>query len=305
MIYLQPENQHLLRIRSKKPGYILITADTFHLSNFTFTFNNLTTMKLKIYQIDAFTDKLFGGNPAAVCPLEEWLPDELLQNIAKENNLAETAFYVPNGDEYLLRWFTPTVEVDLCGHATLAAAFVLFSLENHSGSTIRFYSPRSGELIVTKKDNLLTLDFPTDIITKVEPLPFLTDAFDSMPIEILKGKTDYLYVFENEESIRTISAHMENIAKIPARGVIITAPGNDVDFVSRFFAPQSGVIEDPVTGSAHTTLTPYWAKKLNKKTLTAIQLSERQGHLICTYLKDRVEISGHARHYLTGEIFVE
>ncbi|MDD4971647.1 MAG: PhzF family phenazine biosynthesis protein, partial [Paludibacter sp.] len=259
-------------------------------------------MKLKIYQIDAFTDKLFGGNPAAVCPLEGWLPDELMQNIAKENNLAETAFYVPNGEEYLLRWFTPAVEVDLCGHATLAAAYVLFNLENHSGSTINFNSPRSGKLVVTKKDDLLTLDFPTDSLEQVEPLPYLTDAFDSMPIEILKGKTDYLYVYRNEETIRTIIPHMDNIAKIPARGVIITAPGNEVDFVSRFFAPQSGVIEDPVTGSAHTTLTPYWADKLKKTTLTAIQLSDRKGHLTCTYLTDRVEISGQARHYLTGEI---
>lgn len=262
-------------------------------------------MKLKIYQIDAFTDKVFGGNPAAVCPLEAWLPDELMQHIANENNLAETAFYVPDKDEYLLRWFTPTVEVDLCGHATLAAAYVLFNLENHAGQVIRFNSPRSGELLVKKQDDLLTLNFPTDILTKVEALPFLTDAFDILPVEIWKGKTDYMYVFENEKMIHSITPHMDCIAKIPGRGVIITAPGEKTDFVSRFFAPQSGVAEDPVTGSAHTTLTPYWANLTGKKQLTAMQLSERQGHLTCTYSGDRVEISGQARHYLTGEIYVD
>ena len=262
-------------------------------------------MKLKMYQIDAFTDKIFGGNPAAVCPLEAWLPDKLMQSIAKENNLAETAFYIPDKEEYLIRWFTPAVEVDLCGHATLAAAFVLFNFENHSGETIRFLSPRSGKLIVNKHENNITLNFPTDIITQIEITPLLSNAFNIMPIEIWKGKTDYLYLFKDEAEIRTILPDISHISTFEVRGVIITAPGNDVDFVSRFFAPQSGVIEDPVTGSAHTTLTPFWNAKSDKTHFTAIQLSERLGQLDCTYLHDRVEISGQARHYMTGEIFVE
>jgi PhzF family phenazine biosynthesis protein len=262
-------------------------------------------MKLKMYQIDAFTDKLFGGNPAAVCPLEAWLPDKLMQSIAKENNLAETAFYVPDKEEYLIRWFTPAVEVDLCGHATLAAAFVLFNFENHSGETIRFLSPRSGKLIVNKHEDNITLNFPTDIITQIEITPLLSNAFNIMPIEIWKGKTDYLYLFKDEAEIRTILPDINHISTFEARGVIITAPGNEVDFVSRFFAPQSGVIEDPVTGSAHTTLTPFWNTKSGKTHFTAIQLSERLGRLDCIYLHDRVEISGQAIHYMTGEIFVE
>ncbi len=262
-------------------------------------------MKITIYQIDAFTEKLFGGNPAAVCPLDNWLSDEVMQNIANENNLAETAFYVPSGEEYLIRWFTPTVEVDLCGHATLAAAYVLFFLEKHTGQSITFSSPRSGKLVVSRKEDLLTLNFPSDSIANVETSLELTNAFDIMPVEILKGKTDYLYLFKNEEEIHRIKPTMDNIARLNARGVIITAPGNEVDFVSRFFAPQSGVNEDPVTGSAHTTLTPFWSQKLGKTELTAHQLSPRQGFLTCTFLNDRVEISGKARHYLTGEIFVD
>jgi len=261
-------------------------------------------MKLRIYQIDAFTSKVFGGNPAAVCPLQAWLSDELMQSIANENNLAETAFYVPNGKEYLIRWFTPTVEVDLCGYATLAAAYVLFFLENHAGDAVTFSSPRSGKLTVTRKDDLLTLNFPSDNLVKVEASLMLTDAFNLQPVEILKGKTDYLYCYKTEDEILAIIPNMDHLVKLNARGVIITAPGNEVDFVSRFFAPQSGVNEDPVTGSAHTSLIPYWSQKLGKTHLTAMQLSKRQGHLTCTYLNDRVEISGKARHYLTGEIFV-
>ena len=227
-----------------------------------------------------------------------------MQNIAKENNLAETAFYIPNGNEYLIRWFTPAVEVDLCGHATLATAFVLFNLENHEGPVINFYSPRSGKLTVTKKDELLTLNFPSDNLVKVEINSFFTDAFDITPVEIWKGNTDYLYVFDHENQIRIIIPAFDKISRLSARGVIITAPGLEADFVSRFFAPQSGVTEDPVTGSAHTSLTPYWASRFGKARLTAIQLSERQGHLTCKYLDDRVEISGEAKHYLTGEIFI-
>jgi PhzF family phenazine biosynthesis protein len=259
----------------------------------------------KIYQIDAFTDKVFSGNPAAVCPLDKWLSDELLQKIAMENNLAETAFYVKQDNIYQIRWFTPTVEVDLCGHATLAAAFVLFNYENHSDNEVNFYSPRSGNLTVRKQGDDLTLNFPTDVFEQIDLFSELIAGFDIKPMEALKGKTDYMLVFENEGQIKNITPNFEKISKLKGRGVIVTSKGDHVDFVSRFFAPQSGIDEDPVTGSAHTTLTPYWAKKLDKNELTAIQFSERKGYLRCNYLNDRVEISGQAKLYLIGEIFIQ
>lgn len=262
-------------------------------------------MKQKLYQVDAFADKVFSGNPAAVCPLDHWLHDDILQKIAMENNLAETAFYVEQGNQYEIRWFTPTVEVDLCGHATLAAAFVLFNFENHQGNIVHFYSPRSGELTVTKKDNLLTLNFPTDEFHQIEITDEITESFNFTPKLAFKGKTDLLLVFNTEEEILKIIPNFAKISNLNGRGVIITAKGNTVDFVSRFFAPQSGINEDPVTGSAHTTLTPYWANQLGKNELTAIQLSERRGYLKCTYLNDRVEISGQAKLYLIGEIILE
>jgi len=262
-------------------------------------------MKLRIYQVDAFTDSVFSGNPAAVCPLSHWPDDTLMQKIAMENNLAETAFYIKSGNEYHIRWFTPTVEVDLCGHATLAAAFVLFNHENHPDAEIRFYSHRSGKLSVTKSGDFLTLDFPTDTILPVALTADLTSGFNIMPVEAYKGKTDYMLIFENEAQIAALKPQMEQIAKVGARGIIATAPGIEADFVSRFFAPQSGISEDPVTGSAHTTLMPYWAKRLGKNELTAIQLSQRKGWLKCKYLADRVEISGQARLYLEGEIDIE
>lgn len=260
-------------------------------------------MKVKIYQVDAFTDKSFSGNPAAVCPLSEWLDDTTLQNIAMENNLAETAFYVRDIDEYQLRWLTPAVEVDLCGHATLAAAFVLFNHENHKGDVIHFRSPRSGKLTVTKNGDELTLNFPTDTISPINISDELIQAFNIKPVEAYQGKTDIMLVYESEEQIIDLMPDFIAIKKLKGRGVIVTAKGNTVDFVSRFFAPQSGINEDPVTGSAHTTLTPYWAKKLNKISLTAVQLSARKGYLKCMYLTDRVEISGKGKLYLTGEIF--
>lgn len=258
--------------------------------------------KIKIYQIDAFTDKLFSGNPAAVCPIEKWLDDDVMQNIAMENNLAETAFYVKMENQFYIRWFTPTVEVDLCGHATLAAAFVLFNHENYEGNVIHFFSPRSGELTVTKNGELLTLNFPTDIFENVPLTNEIFNCFDLKPKQAFKGKTDYLFIYENEEDIKNIKPVFEEISKLESRGVIISAKGNNVDFVSRFFAPQAGIAEDPVTGSAHTTLTPFWAKQLNKTELTAIQLSERTGYLQCKYLNDRVEISGQGKLFLKGEI---
>ncbi len=201
-------------------------------------------MKLKIYQLDAFTDKMFSGNPAAVCPLDQWLPDTILQNIAMENNLAETAFFVKKDDQFEIRWFTPAVEVDLCGHATLASAAVLFNFENYSGDKITFFSPRSGILTVTKDGDMLTLDFPADKFDRVELSPQLIDCFNSQPIEAYKGKTDYMLVFCSEEEIRKIVPHLLAISWLKVRGVIITAPGIEVDFVSRFFAPQSGIDEE-------------------------------------------------------------
>ena len=262
-------------------------------------------MKYRIYQIDAFTDKIFAGNPAAVCPLEKWLSDDLLQKIAMENNLAETAFYVKQNNQYHIRWFTPKVEVDLCGHATLAAAYVLFNHENYTENIIDFYSNRSGKLTVTKHNEYLTLNFPKDIFQSIEISADLKSGFDIFPLEVFKGKTDYLFVFETENQIKNIKPNLTKIATLSGRGVIITAKGEKVDFVSRFFAPQSGIDEDPVTGSAHTTLTPFWSKKLNKTKLTAIQLSERKGYLQCELLNDRVEISGQAKLYLIGEIYTE
>ncbi|RDC66229.1 PhzF family phenazine biosynthesis protein [Adhaeribacter pallidiroseus] len=262
-------------------------------------------MKQKIYQIDAFTDKVFSGNPAAVCPLNQWLEDDTMQNIALENNLADTAFYVKQGHQYQIRWFTPTMEVALCGHATLAAAFVLFYHEGHPEDIIHFYSPRSGALTVTKKGKLLTLNFPADTIEPAALSDEIINCFDLKPRLAFKGKTDYLLVFDKEAEINKLTPAYEVIAKLKARGVIVTAKGDQVDFVSRFFAPQSGINEDPVTGSAHTTLTPYWAKQLNKTQLSAIQLSERKGYLQCTYLNDRVEISGQGKLYLAGEIYLD
>lgn len=260
-------------------------------------------MEISLYQIDAFADKVFSGNPAAVCPLDAWLPDALLQNIAMENNLAETAYYVKEKKGYRIRWFTPAVEVDLCGHATLAAAFVLFNHGGYQGDSISFNS-RSGPLTVSRQGDLLTLDFPTDSLSEVPVLPELEEAFSIRPVKALKGRTDYLLVYESESQIRSLTADMARVARIKARGIIVTAKGDQADFVSRFFAPQSGVNEDPVTGSAHTTLIPYWAQVLKKTEMEAIQCSARGGHLHCKMKGERVEISGKGRTFLIGHIYI-
>jgi PhzF family phenazine biosynthesis protein len=275
-------------------------------------------MEIEIYQIDAFCRELFSGNPAAVCPLASWPADALMQQIAAENNLAETAFYVAEGDHLRIRWFTPTVEVDLCGHATLATAHVLFHHKGFTGDTVRFAS-RSGELRVKKEGERLTLDFPVDTLTPLSVTEEMYRWFDKRPEEAYKGKTDYLLVFGSQADIANIQPNMPVLEKLTeARGVIVTAKGADfddsagrganpggdtVDFVSRFFGPQSGVPEDPVTGSAHTTLTPYWSKRLGKKELTAQQLSTRKGYLRCKDAGTRIEISGQAKTYLVGRIF--
>lgn len=262
-------------------------------------------MKVKIYQVDAFTDKVFSGNPAAVCPLDNWFSDELMQNIAMENNLSETAFFVAVGDEYHIRWFTPAVEVDLCGHATLASGYVIFNLLKYEGAVINFYSHKSGNLRVKKDNDLLTLDFPADEVKKSDTLTDFYNCFNIKPKEVYKGKTDYMLIFENEEQIRDLVPYFSEIMKTKARGIIVTAKSDNTDFVSRFFGPQSGVDEDPVTGSAHTTLTPYWAGILGKNELTAVQLSKRRGFLKCRLSGSRVKISGHARLYMTGEICLD
>ena len=261
-------------------------------------------MELKIYQVDAFADKVFSGNPAAVCPLQEWLPAETMQNIAMENCLAETAFYVNEKEGLRIRWFTPTVEVDLCGHATLATAFVLFHHENYQGDKITFNS-RSWPLTVTKSGDTLTLNFPVDSLKEVDSIPALEEGLGVKSLKTFKGKTDYMLVYENEDQIQHMSPDFKMIGKVEARGIIVTAKGKAVDFVSRFFGPQSGGDEDPVTGSAHTSLTPYWAKVLNKTEFSALQLSKRIGKLKCKLLGDRVEISGQAKLYLVGKIFVD
>lgn len=261
-------------------------------------------MKIKIYQADAFTDKLFGGNPAAVCILDKWLDDSLMQNIALENNLSETAFLIKKDNVYEIRWFTPNIEVDLCGHATLASSHILFNFYEQNSSEIVFHSSRSGTLKVRKNNQRLTLDFPVDTYKKVEHHIKLYESIGIDANECYLGKTDYMLVYNSEEDIINIKPDYGKLEKIDARGVIVTAKGNEVDFVSRFFGPQSGVNEDPVTGSAHTTLTPYWAEKLGKNKLTAIQLSDRKGYLECELKGNRVEISGSAVTYLTGEIIV-
>ena len=258
-------------------------------------------MSLTMYQIDAFTDTLFHGNPAAVCPLTTWLPDALMQSIAEENNLAETAFYVREGDVYRIRWFTTVCEVDLCGHATLATAHALFHHEGFRGDTIRFIS-RSGPLSVRREGDLLVLDFPVDTL-RTAPLPEGLDrALGGAPVETYRGKDDYLLVYRSQSEISAIDPDFGIIGRVPCRGVIVTAPGDSVDFVSRFFGPQSGVPEDPVTGSAHTTLVPYWAKRLKKSDFDALQLSRRGGRLRCTLSGERVHIAGHAVTFFKGTL---
>ncbi len=260
-------------------------------------------MNLSIYQVDAFTSELFAGNPAAVVPLEEWLPDELMQNIAAENNLSETAFFVKEGNSYRLRWFTPTIEVDLCGHATLATAHVLFSEPGFSKDEIVFRT-RSGLLTVGKKDGRLLMNFPADHMEKAEAPDVLFQALGIPKTDEVYKSDDYMVVLNSEEEVAALNPDIKMLSEVEARGVIVTAPGDKVDFVSRFFAPQSGVDEDPVTGSAHTKSTPYWSKKLGKEELKARQISKRGGDLICTMKGDRVEISGSAVTYLKGEITV-
>lgn len=261
-------------------------------------------MGMTIYQVDAFTGRLFRGNPAAVCIPEQWPADDVMQDIAAENNLSETAFAVRDGDRYVIRWFTPAVEVDLCGHATLATAHVLFEHLSHPSVVAEFHSPHSGRLAVEKKGELLELDFPADRAEEVPVPDFALAALHRSPVKAYKGKTDYMFIYASQSEIESMKPDFGLLANEDVRGVIVTAMGGEADFVSRFFAPGSGVNEDPVTGSAHTTLTPYWSRVLGKEKLTARQLSARGGELNCEAQGERVKIAGRAVTYLVGEIFV-
>lgn len=262
-------------------------------------------MKLAIYQVDAFASQTFEGNPAAVCPLEEWLSDEVMQNIAMENNLSETAFFIKGGDRFRLRWFTPTTEVDLCGHATLASAHVLFEHLGYDNQVIRF-SSNSGVLKVRKEGGQLLMNFPSSELHPADPPQFLEEAL-GLPAEEIYRDTDYLYIVETEQQVKNLKPDIRELEKADVRGIIVTAPAdnaNDYDFVSRFFAPAAGVDEDPVTGSTHTMLTPYWSRRLEKKELTGRQVSKRGGTVHCRYLDDRVELGGTAKTFMKGEIRV-
>ncbi len=260
-------------------------------------------MKLDIYQIDAFADKPFEGNPAAVVPLNEWLADSTMQKIAEENNLAETAFFVPVDDEFHIRWFTPNKEVKLCGHATLATAYVLFNILDCKESVLSFAS-LSGILLVSKTGDLFTLDFPAQPPEVCITPDLLSLGLGKTPVECL-NQDDYIAVFESEEDVLGITPNHEALKQLDLRGVIATAPSSEFDFIVRFFAPKFGIPEDSVTGSAYTQLMPYWSGKLGKRKLKAKQVSSRGGKLFCEIKGDRVLISGNAVSYMKGSIEIE
>lgn len=262
-------------------------------------------MRLPLYQVDAFADKPFGGNPAAICPLPQWLPDATMQSIAAENNLPETAFFVREDDAYALRWFTPAVEVDLCGHATLASAHVVFSFLEPQRQSVGFHTLKAGTLTVARRGETLVMDFPSRPAVPVAPPPGLLAAVGGTPREVLRAR-DYLLVYGSAAEVRALAPDFAALVKIPdCWAACATAPGDDgIDFVSRFFGPAQGINEDPATGSSHCTLTPYWAKRLGKTELKARQLSRRGGVLDCALHGDRVSIAGRAVLYLEGQITV-
>ena len=260
-------------------------------------------MELPIYQIDAFTNRPFGGNPAAVVLLDEWLDTKVMQSIAAENNLSETAFVVKRDGYHDLRWFTPTLEIDLCGHATLASGYVLFNEGLENGDRIRFETQKAGSLEVSRRDDLITLDFPSRPPEPTEVTDLLAEALGARPLEA-HGARDLLCLFETQEDVLALAPRFDRMLALGAFAVIATAPGRDSDFVSRFFAPKAGVPEDPVTGSAHCTLTPFWSQRLGKNELHAFQVSRRRGELFLENRGDRVLISGRAVKYLRGTIRV-
>jgi PhzF family phenazine biosynthesis protein len=257
-------------------------------------------MRIKQYQVDAFARRVFEGNPAAVCPLTAWLGDDILQAIAAENNLSETAFFVPTEEGFHLRWFTPVAEVDLCGHATLASAHVIFEILGYKQRRIQF-ATRSGKLFVERREGLLAMDFPSRAPTPCSAPTALTEALGRHPVEVLAAD-DYIAVFDSEATVRALSPHHATLGELDLRGVCVTAPGLNVDFVSRFFAPKFGIPEDPVTGSAHCELAPYWSAKLGKITLKAFQASKRGGEVLCEMRGDRVILSGRAVTFMEAEI---
>lgn len=258
---------------------------------------------MKIYQVDAFSEKVFSGNPAAIVPLDDWLDDEMMQQIAAENNLAETAFFVQDADRiYQIRWFTPQTEVDLCGHATLASAHVLYHHTEFDGDKVIFHS-KSGELTVEKKGDFYWMNFPSNPPSPIPVPKILPEAIGTIPI-YTGVNTDLLVLLQDEESVHNLKPNFSLLERMEVRGIIVTAPGSDCDFVSRFFAPAVGIPEDPVTGSAHTVLTPFWSKRLGKSTLKARQISKRGGDLTCVEKGDRVEIGGNATTYMIGNIHI-
>jgi PhzF family phenazine biosynthesis protein len=257
-----------------------------------------------LFQVDAFASEIFRGNPAAVIPLPQWLPDDVMQSIAVENNLSETAFFVEQDGVYHLRWFTPGFEVDLCGHATLASAHVLFTQMGYTGDTIAF-DTRSGRLEVTRNGDLLVMDFPAISPKQIDDVPAALFLGLGIPTDtVVSGGGDYIAVYEDESIVREMKPDLTRLGEIDCRGIAVTAPGSDVDFVSRFFAPQAGITEDPVTGSLHSVLTPYWAARLGKQSFLAHQVSRRGGELLCELHGDRVSIAGKAVLYLEGRIFL-
>jgi PhzF family phenazine biosynthesis protein len=260
-------------------------------------------MILKLYQIDAFANKAFEGNPAAVCPLDSWLPDELMQSIAEENNLAETAFFVAEGEGYFIRWFAPYEEVKLCGHATLASAYVLFNILGFTGDRISFES-KSGILSVSREDDWLVLDFPAQRPEPCETPIEIIEAFEAAPKECLKYE-DYVVIFDKAEEVQNATPNLEVLKNWDCRGVIISSLSEEYDFIARFFAPSIGIPEDPVTGSAYTQLVPYWAKRISKNKFHVKQVSSRGGELLCELIGDRVLIAGKAIKYLEGVVEIE
>jgi predicted PhzF superfamily epimerase YddE/YHI9 len=261
-------------------------------------------MRLPIYQVDAFAERLFAGNPAAICPLAEWLPDATMQAIAAENNLAETAFFVREGSDYALRWFTPAVEVDLCGHATLASAHVVFTFLEPARDIVNFRTLKAGVLTVARHADMLMMDFPARPAVAVEPPPGLLAALGGTPREVLKAR-DHMVVYDSAAEVAALRPDFAALGKLDCWAAMATAPGeNGADFVSRFFAPRQGIDEDPATGSSHCTLVPYWANRLGKRELKARQLSRRVGTLTCALNGERVAIGGRAVLYLEGQITV-
>ncbi len=260
-------------------------------------------MKIPMYQVDAFAGEIFKGNPAAICILEEWINDKLMQDIAMENNLSETAFCIVKEDICELRWFTPEEEIDLCGHATLATAFIIFEILNYQSNKIKFIT-KSGILSVEQNGDELTMEFPSREGRKRQVTEQLIKALGKEPKEVYESR-DLMAVYDNEEDIKDLKPNMEELKLIDAFGIIVTSKGNDADFVSRYFAPSCGVFEDPVTGSAHCTLVPYWSKILGKKKLVAQQLSQRGGILKCEDTLEKIKISGRAKLFFKGEIYLD